>query len=590
MIVVGPWAAVLAGAWPVLAPAAFARARGRIVLGARGRARPRGPRRRLRLQAGRRPHRRVTFPDDVLALCVLVAAFTAVPDGRLKASPGLGSFGPDVRTLAGEAALGLLLAARRRRERVAARRCAPDDPSARARAPPARRTAARSRPPSRRSRTSSTSAIPPRIGTRSVWPRTWRSSPGRSASRRRGRPPALGRPAPRPRQGGRRHRRATQARRLLTTQRMGGCAPSTTALGAAPAALPLRRPAGSGRRVSPRAARRLRLLRRRGRRDPARSHFLILADSFDAMTTDRPFRPALTRDAALAEIERWSGTQFHPDARPRLRGGPARPSRGRGALGRGTRSSSATPVRPSGGAASARSAFDSSRRRRSRSAALWLRSSASASASSSSPPWAVQQRSSAPERRPCTSSASRRLSAALSRALGETGRSRSLFERVAGRLERAGASWVGLVAWNGDGLGGSVVRATGEDGLDEAALVSWLVRHGDTGEGVVLGRHLRPRLAGRAPGGAAPPRERRARRLPRPRLAAAARGARHTVATGRTCTRSGSPSRPSRPCAVRVPSAPAKSRFRMGPRRRGVLGGASARTQGAFVSLRYGRD
>src|SRR3989440_1407526 len=45
---------------------------------------------------------------------------------------------------------------------------------------------------------------------------------------------------------------------------------------------------------------------------PLASHFLIVADSFDAMTTERPFRPALSREEALAEIERNSGTQFHP--------------------------------------------------------------------------------------------------------------------------------------------------------------------------------------------------------------------------------------------------------------------------------------
>src|SRR6266513_5952678 len=45
---------------------------------------------------------------------------------------------------------------------------------------------------------------------------------------------------------------------------------------------------------------------------PLASHFLIVADSFDAMTTERPFRPALSREEALAEIERNSGTQLHP--------------------------------------------------------------------------------------------------------------------------------------------------------------------------------------------------------------------------------------------------------------------------------------
>jgi hypothetical protein len=45
---------------------------------------------------------------------------------------------------------------------------------------------------------------------------------------------------------------------------------------------------------------------------PLASHFLIVADAYDAMTTDRPYRPALGRDEALGQIEAGSGTQFHP--------------------------------------------------------------------------------------------------------------------------------------------------------------------------------------------------------------------------------------------------------------------------------------
>jgi HD-GYP domain-containing protein (c-di-GMP phosphodiesterase class II) len=45
---------------------------------------------------------------------------------------------------------------------------------------------------------------------------------------------------------------------------------------------------------------------------PLAAHFLIVADAFDAMTTDRPFRARLSEEEALAEIERGSGTQFHP--------------------------------------------------------------------------------------------------------------------------------------------------------------------------------------------------------------------------------------------------------------------------------------
>jgi HD-GYP domain-containing protein (c-di-GMP phosphodiesterase class II) len=45
---------------------------------------------------------------------------------------------------------------------------------------------------------------------------------------------------------------------------------------------------------------------------PLAAHFLIVADAFDAMTSERPFRPALSEEDALDEIERNAGTQFHP--------------------------------------------------------------------------------------------------------------------------------------------------------------------------------------------------------------------------------------------------------------------------------------
>ena len=42
------------------------------------------------------------------------------------------------------------------------------------------------------------------------------------------------------------------------------------------------------------------------------AHFLIVADTYDAMTSDRPYRDGLPSEVALAEIERNAGTQFHP--------------------------------------------------------------------------------------------------------------------------------------------------------------------------------------------------------------------------------------------------------------------------------------
>ena len=52
---------------------------------------------------------------------------------------------------------------------------------------------------------------------------------------------------------------------------------------------------------------------RAGEQIPLEARVLAVADAFDAMTSDRPYRPALSRDEALAEVERCSGTQFDPE-------------------------------------------------------------------------------------------------------------------------------------------------------------------------------------------------------------------------------------------------------------------------------------
>jgi len=53
-------------------------------------------------------------------------------------------------------------------------------------------------------------------------------------------------------------------------------------------------------------------LRLKGEQIPLACRILAIADAYDAMTSDRPYRAAVTSAQALAEIERCAGTQFDP--------------------------------------------------------------------------------------------------------------------------------------------------------------------------------------------------------------------------------------------------------------------------------------
>jgi response regulator RpfG family c-di-GMP phosphodiesterase len=46
---------------------------------------------------------------------------------------------------------------------------------------------------------------------------------------------------------------------------------------------------------------------------PLESRIILIADTFDAMTSDRPYRRAMTTEQALEELHRFSGSQFDPD-------------------------------------------------------------------------------------------------------------------------------------------------------------------------------------------------------------------------------------------------------------------------------------
>lgn len=49
-----------------------------------------------------------------------------------------------------------------------------------------------------------------------------------------------------------------------------------------------------------------------GEEIPLAARIMAIADTFDAMTTDRPYRKGLARDVALQEINRCAGSQFDP--------------------------------------------------------------------------------------------------------------------------------------------------------------------------------------------------------------------------------------------------------------------------------------
>ena len=50
----------------------------------------------------------------------------------------------------------------------------------------------------------------------------------------------------------------------------------------------------------------------RGEEIPLGARIIFVTDAYDAMTSDRIYRPRRSSDAALAELRRCAGTQFDP--------------------------------------------------------------------------------------------------------------------------------------------------------------------------------------------------------------------------------------------------------------------------------------
>jgi putative nucleotidyltransferase with HDIG domain len=215
---------------------------------------------------------------------------------------------------------------------------------------------------------------------------------------------------------------------------------------------------------------------------PLASHFLIVADSFDAMTTERPFMPALSREEALAEIERNSGTQFHPAVAkafvaveqgqdPAVALDPDELAELRDA---------AIPYRLP--------VIPGARDLRDRPELIAIAGVTLALVAAAFSQLELVLAGSAVglfglllyvRRRTRVA----RLTQALLDTVGRAQSREASFDDLTAVLARAcDATWSGLIDWEEDGLGGHVTRERGTDGPHLAVLTSWLVREAESGE------------------------------------------------------------------------------------------------------------
>jgi HD-GYP domain-containing protein (c-di-GMP phosphodiesterase class II) len=227
---------------------------------------------------------------------------------------------------------------------------------------------------------------------------------------------------------------------------------------------------------------------------PLASHFLIVADSFDAMTTDRPYRTGLSHEAALMEIERNVGTQFHPAVAKAFvavqRGvdpltvlSPEELQEIRGASASytiGFAGPAELKERPEllalGGIVLALGGLGLDQE--------WLAGSG------------VSLAVAGLALRALVRIRAERARAALHRALSMDEKRERVFERLEHAVSRMWPhEWMGLITWDPDGLGGTVECTSGGDPPPTAALTGWLVREAESGldaivaPGAELGRN-----------------------------------------------------------------------------------------------------
>ena len=218
---------------------------------------------------------------------------------------------------------------------------------------------------------------------------------------------------------------------------------------------------------------------------PLASHFLIVADSFDAMTTDRPYRPGLTLEAALAEIERNAGTQFHPTVAKAF----VAVQRGIDPL---TVLSAEEIEQIRGAAAPYRLGIAGPAELKERPEVLVLSGVVLALAGLGfAQGWLAACGAGLAVAgltlRALVVLRAERVVAAIHRALAPAGDRDAVFARLVDTVARVWPhEWAGLVSWDEDGLGGSVAHARGTEDPPAAALTGWLVREAESGRRAIV--------------------------------------------------------------------------------------------------------
>jgi HD domain/Transketolase, C-terminal domain len=216
---------------------------------------------------------------------------------------------------------------------------------------------------------------------------------------------------------------------------------------------------------------------------PLAAHFLIVADSFDAMTSERPFRRRLSREEALAEIEANAGTQFHPaiakafvavqrDERPADVLSKEELSEIRGA-------SVPAPSRTRTGGVGVRPELFA-----------MLGVAAALVGVGIEMPEVVAGSSAVTVAGLVLWAADRLRGARLRHRLNEAfaeGERRVVFDRVVDVFQRAWSlQFAQLVDWHEDGAGGTVELRRGSWAVPDAELMSWLLREAESGGDVIF--------------------------------------------------------------------------------------------------------